>query len=59
MSTVLNVVYALLVEHATQEQADEIDRVLNAPIDVDPDAERRVADGLNLMFAGGPAPLDE
>ncbi len=53
----------MLVEHASQEQIDEINRVLDTPLTgedgYDPDAEARLIDGLNLMFAGGPAPLDE
>jgi hypothetical protein len=41
-STVLNVIYALLIEHASQEQIDDLDRRLDADLidesdDIGPD----------------------
>lgn len=54
--------YALLIQHASQEQIDDLDRTLNAPFGADgydPAAEREVLDTINIMFAGGPAPQDE
>jgi hypothetical protein len=54
-ATLLNVIYALLTEHASAEQVDEIDAKLDAPIagadGYDPARERHVVAALNGMFA--------
>lgn len=59
----MNVIYALLIEHANQDQIEEIDRTLDAPVagqdGYDPDAERRLADSVNLMLSGGMDPDNE